>query len=520
MRAIAKLSVGVLLVCLIAVPANAQIIINEVLGSTASSDREFIELWNSGSSAVDLTGWRIELWDSDLGRCGSTDAQSPYIIPNAPNSVLAAGDYYTFINGLAQFQYGVVGDFVLPSNSIENSAYTMILRDNNGAVVQSVYFDDGFTLPNDGPHQDVDCTPIDPCIFWGPDGRFLPAGFFRICDGSSTAGLLLFNQPSPRATPDASNGTCVDLDIKPGSCPNAYNRTSHGNLPVSILGSAGFDVADIDIATVTMRNSNEFFPNNFGSIGASNFLVEDTGTPDADGGPCGDACDCHDAEEDGTDDLSMHFDTDALVLALELDVSEPGDDVALVIQGQLLDGTPFAGADCVRLVPKAKPPGLVDLRSGFAGAYFTMTPSDVNADDGDFGNFQRSFSQGTQVTYTFDPAASINPEVVSGAKRLLGWYLDGAFQGPAISGIVTVDGDYQLLQARFIAAGDLNDDGSINLLDFSILANCFGTEPGGSASCSLEMHAAADMDRNGSINLNDFAGLAQYFGTAVQSREE
>lgn len=518
MRAIAKLSVGVLLVCLIAAPVSAQIVINEVLGSTAGSDREFIELWNSGSSAVDLSGWRIELWDSDRGRCGSTDARSPYIIPDG--TTLAAGDYFTMINGLAQFQYGVIGDFVLPSNSIENSAYTMILRDDDGVVVESVYFDDGFSLPNDGPHQDVDCTPIDPCIFWGPDGRFLPAGFFRICDGSSTVGLLNFGQPSPRATPDASNGTCADLDIKPGSCPNSYNRTSHGNLPVSILGSAGFDVADIDIATVTMRNSNEFFPNNFGSIGASNFLIEDTGTPVADGGACGAACVCHEAEGDGTDDLSMHFDTDALVLALELDVSEPGDLVELVITGNLLDGTSFAAADCVRLVPKAKPPGLVDSRSNFPGAYFSMTPLDENSDDGDFGNFQRSFSQGTQVTYTFSAADSINPEVVSGARRLVGWYLDGAFLGPALSADITVEGDYQLLEARFIHAGDLNDDGFINLLDFSILANCFGTEPGGSTSCSAELHAAADMDRNGSINLNDFAGLALRFGTAAQSREE
>jgi len=54
------------------------------------------------------------------------------------------------------------------------------------------------------------------------------------------------------------------LDIKPGSCPNPFNAklfeyvgcdNEHkgGVLPVTILGSDGFDVYDVDIGTVRLE---------------------------------------------------------------------------------------------------------------------------------------------------------------------------------------------------------------------------------------------------------------------------
>ena len=54
----------------IAAATNANVTINEVLGSTASSDTEFIELYNTSGAAIDLTGWSIELWDSDVDSTG------------------------------------------------------------------------------------------------------------------------------------------------------------------------------------------------------------------------------------------------------------------------------------------------------------------------------------------------------------------------------------------------------------------------------------------------------------------
>ena len=41
-------------------------------------------------------------------------------------------------------------------------------------------------------------------------------------------------------------------DIKPGSDPNCFNNDGHGVIPVAILGSADFDVAQIDASTVQL----------------------------------------------------------------------------------------------------------------------------------------------------------------------------------------------------------------------------------------------------------------------------
>ncbi|MFC1712372.1 hypothetical protein ACFL6S_01820 [Candidatus Poribacteria bacterium] len=43
----------------------------------------------------------------------------------------------------------------------------------------------------------------------------------------------------------------VDVDIKPGSCPNPFSGKSHGVTPVAILGSETYDVTSIDITDPT-----------------------------------------------------------------------------------------------------------------------------------------------------------------------------------------------------------------------------------------------------------------------------
>ncbi len=45
----------------------------------------------------------------------------------------------------------------------------------------------------------------------------------------------------------------VAIDIKPGSDPNCFNSDGHGVIPVAILGSADFDVNDIDPSTVQLE---------------------------------------------------------------------------------------------------------------------------------------------------------------------------------------------------------------------------------------------------------------------------
>ncbi|MCH8316334.1 MAG: FG-GAP repeat protein [Planctomycetes bacterium] len=140
----------------------------------------------------------------------------------------------------------------------------------------------------------------------------------------------------------------LDLDIKPGSCPNPLNRNSHGMMPAAVLGTDDFDAAQIDISSVLISRTDGIggsaVPNE-GPPGPHSVL-EDVGTPFN-----GELCDCHELEGDGAVDLLMHFQTQEVVEALELDDLPPGTFVELTVTGVLRDKTPFSANDCVRLVP-------------------------------------------------------------------------------------------------------------------------------------------------------------------------
>jgi hypothetical protein len=139
-----------------------------------------------------------------------------------------------------------------------------------------------------------------------------------------------------------------DLDIKPGSCPNSYNRNSSGVLPVALVGMEGFDVAEVDIDTIQLSRADDVG----GSVAphegppGPHTVMEDVATPFP-----GELCDCHELTGDGIMDLSLKFKSGDLVEALELDGLPAGSLVELVVSGQLLGGTEFAASDCIRIVP-------------------------------------------------------------------------------------------------------------------------------------------------------------------------
>jgi hypothetical protein len=66
----------------------------------------------------------------------------------------------------------------------------------------------------------------------------------------------------------------------------------------------------------------------------------------------GELCDCTTEADDGFDDLTLKFDTQEIVAALgEVD---DGDELVLTLTGNLLDGTPIEGKDCVLILNKGK----------------------------------------------------------------------------------------------------------------------------------------------------------------------
>jgi len=181
--------------------ANATVHINEVLGSTTSTDTEFIELYNDGPTAIDLTDWTITLYDSDSGTSfGGIDGGSPHTI--AAGSSVASGGFFLLGNPEFEALFGITPDASLPANAIENSSYTMVLADASSTIQQTVFVTDGGA----GDAANIAGTVISPDLTVGPDGTFLPAGFFRTTDGGPTTGLLEFSpRPASSATPGLSN---------------------------------------------------------------------------------------------------------------------------------------------------------------------------------------------------------------------------------------------------------------------------------------------------------------------------
>lgn len=235
------------LFCFLAVNLPAQggtLLINEVLGSTTGDDWEFIELFNPGTSALDLSGYSVELWDSDLGSTfGGADGAAPYIIPGGKS--IAAGGYYLFANSLAATNFGVTADQSLPLNAIENSSYTVVLKDAAGNRLNSVLVRDSV-----GDLANVAGTLVTPDLTVGPDGTFLPAGFNRTSDGGSTVVIQNFNNPLLTGTPQSSSTPPVTQERTIMEIQGAGHATQLKDVKVATEGivtaiqSNGFYIQD------------------------------------------------------------------------------------------------------------------------------------------------------------------------------------------------------------------------------------------------------------------------------------
>ncbi|MHC5185292.1 MAG: hypothetical protein ACYSPI_13630 [Planctomycetota bacterium] len=130
----------------------------------------------------------------------------------------------------------------------------------------------------------------------------------------------------------------IEVDIKPTSCPNPINVKSRGVLPVAILGTEDFDVSDIDVASLRLEG-----------VAPIRSGYEDVSTPLVEG----EACDCNTEGPDGFLDLTLKFNTQEIIAAL--DGLSSGDELELQLTGATLDGIPFEGVDCVIVVGPSNP---------------------------------------------------------------------------------------------------------------------------------------------------------------------
>ena len=207
------------------------------------------------------------------------------------------------------------------------------------------------------------------------------------------------------------------MDIKPGACPNPFNPTSNGVLPVSLLGTSSFDVHNVNLSSVRLSRSDgvggQVAPNE-GPPGPHS-TYEDNGTP-FEGIPCN----CNTLHGDGLTDLSMKFRSDQIVQQLHLDQLPGGSTVELKLTGAMNDLTTFTARDCVWIVPPHLngDSGLVQVRCALNDNWIDVDPPDGDVDGGGFSNFDRRYPPGASVTLTA-------PAFVEGSI-FAGWRIDGA----------------------------------------------------------------------------------------------
>jgi hypothetical protein len=178
-----------------------------------------------------------------------------------------------------------------------------------------------------GPEIQVNDVPFDPDQ--GAPDRFPPSGTLRIGEyngvavTAATAHLVWTGNFAGAQAGFFDNATVceieVGLDVKPGSDSNPIQPSGRGVVPVALLGSESFDVADADPGTLV-----------FGPDGAV-----PTGQPGVE-----------DVNGDGFTDLVSHYRTQETGIA-------PGDTEAC-LEGATFAGLPLRGCDEVRIVGRAR----------------------------------------------------------------------------------------------------------------------------------------------------------------------
>ena len=217
---------------LLALPASAQVAINEVLVSTTSTDTEFFEL--AGDAGTSLDGLTLVVVEGDSDSSTGLGIVDRAI---ALSGTIPADGYWLAASPAAKD----AGAFDLPDaevdldiadNTFENGTETFLLvRGFTGAVGDDLdanddgtadYAEDGATVT--APWTELldalalldadagDATYATPVI--GPNGTFLPAGVYRSPNRTGDFLQLEFSPiPAPSATPGAAN---------PSSAPEDY----------------------------------------------------------------------------------------------------------------------------------------------------------------------------------------------------------------------------------------------------------------------------------------------------------
>jgi hypothetical protein len=244
---------------------------------------------------------------------GLTDsADFPGIGPGSADSAFA-GLEEAFVAKLDSNLSSILAATFLGGNSLDG-AFAIALDGDNNAYVAGLTDSADFPGIGPGSADSAFVRPEEVSVFLFSVEYVLPGEGFvaKLSQYLSNEGIQVF------------------IDIKPQACPNPLNVKSKGVLPVAILGKTDLDVTDIDITSLRLNG-----------VAPVRSGFEDVATPTTGLEPC----ECLVLSGDGTEDLTLKFDTQAIVAILG--VVSNGDEIPLMLTGMLQDGTAIEGSDCV-----------------------------------------------------------------------------------------------------------------------------------------------------------------------------
>ena len=252
-------------------------------------------------------------WNSDEFQTGKANDMADLILqeqgtPNPKESFNCANCDVTYVAVSGQAKHPVMKDmpaqFVFRANGHDAGAQ-IIFADTPSTVLFR------------------EKTGSGPAVLVRDFGKGKVVNFSFAPNYSSKIGETLMNINVQKLYINAAEWTCnaapssieVSIDIKPGSDENPINLRSRGVIPVAILGTASFNVADID------ESSLKFGPN-----GASPFKTSHI----------------EDINMDGFLDLNARFKTE--------DVGFSDTDTEGKLEGQTIEGIAIFGTDQIRIV--------------------------------------------------------------------------------------------------------------------------------------------------------------------------
>ncbi|THH38371.1 ExeM/NucH family extracellular endonuclease [Aliishimia ponticola] len=117
------------------------IVINEIMqnpSAVADGSGEWFEVYNAGTTVVDMNGWTVSDNDSDS-----------FVIDNGGPLLVAPGDYLVFANnGDMATNGGVTVDYAYSGMFLSNSADELVLTAGDGTEIDRVEYDGGPAFPD------------------------------------------------------------------------------------------------------------------------------------------------------------------------------------------------------------------------------------------------------------------------------------------------------------------------------------------------------------------------------------